>query len=49
MYDWLFAHRLSDPDRPVNREIDIVPNDLNAAYMRLDPKKARALPIQKPE
>lgn len=49
MYDWLFAHRLSDPDRPVNLEIDIVPNDLNAAYMRLDPKKARALPIQKPE
>ena len=49
MYDWLFAHRLSDPDRPVNREIDIVPNDLNAAYVRLDPKKARALPIQKPE
>ncbi len=49
MYDWLFAHRLSDPGRPVNMEIDIVPNDLNAAYMRLDPKKARALPIQKPE
>ena len=49
MYDWLFAHRLSDPGRPVNQEIDIVPNDLNAAYMRLDPKKARTLPIQKPE
>lgn len=49
MYDWLFAHRLSDPDRPVNLEIDIVPNDLNAAYTRLDPQKVRALPIQKPE
>ena len=49
MYDWLFSHHLSDPGRSVNRDIDIEPRDLNAAYTRLNPQKARALPIQKPE
>lgn len=48
LYEWLFCHSLADEGRPVNQDIDIVPNDLNVAYTRLDPKKARTLPIQKP-
>lgn len=48
LYDWLFCHSLSDPGRPVNQDIDIEPQDLNSAYMRLDPGKARTLPIQNP-
>ena len=31
-YEWLFSHRLSDPDRPVNRNIKIEMNELTHAY-----------------
>ncbi|MBQ9558465.1 MAG: phospholipase [Bacteroidaceae bacterium] len=31
-YDWLFAHSLQDPERPVDRQIDITPDDLSQAY-----------------
>lgn len=31
-YDWLFQHRLDDPDRKVNTIIDITKSDLNNAY-----------------
>lgn len=47
-YEWLFAHRLTDRDRMVSRNCRLEPNDLNAAYMRLDPAKAQRLPIQNP-
>ena len=48
LYDWLFSHSLSDPDRPVNLEYGMTPADLHAAYMRLDPSGGKSLPIQKP-
>lgn len=31
-YDWLFRHSLSDPDRPVDREVVIVNDQLTTAY-----------------
>lgn len=34
-YDWLFAHRLTDPGRPVNRTISITLSDTNGAYSGL--------------
>ena len=47
-YDWLFSHRLTDSNRMVNRNCQLDPNDLNSAYMHLDPAKAQRLPIQNP-
>lgn len=35
-YEWLFSHSLSDPDRPVNRSIDITQADLNQAYRDME-------------
>ena len=48
MYDWLFSHSLSDPDRPVCQEYDITPQDLRSAYMHLDPDQRKPLPIITP-
>lgn len=31
-YQWLFSHTLNDPDRPVNRDIDISMGDVRNAY-----------------
>ncbi len=31
-YEWLFSHCLADPDRPVNRDIQIHMNELTHAY-----------------
>ncbi len=31
-YEWLFSHSLTDPERPVNRSIDITQTDLQQAY-----------------
>lgn len=31
-YEWLFAHSLADPQRPVNRDIEITHTDLPHAY-----------------
>ena len=31
-YEWLFSHRLTDPGRPVNRDIDIRQGDLTSVY-----------------
>lgn len=47
-YDWLFSHRLSDPGRPVNREISITPSDVRGAYMTIPPGGAQRLPITNP-
>ena len=47
-YDWLFAHSLRDSRRPANHAYEIEPSDLDAAYVRLDPAKARKLPVRKP-
>lgn len=47
-YDWLFSHRLSDPDRMANRDVKIELRDLQLAYMRLDQSQAQRLPIKKP-
>ena len=35
-YEWLFSHSLADPDRPVNRLIDISQNDLQQAYRYIE-------------
>ena len=35
-YDWLFQHRLDDPDRPVNKDYDITTDRLNKAYKDID-------------
>lgn len=34
-YDWLFAHSLADPGRPVEREVNIDNDILNMAYSEL--------------
>lgn len=47
-YDWLFSHSLSDDRRRANHQVEIDPSDLDAAYMRLDPARARRLPSRKP-
>jgi len=47
-YDWLFSHRLSDPERMVNREVKIEPKDLRTAYMTIPPGNAQRLPIKNP-
>ncbi|MBR5467067.1 MAG: phospholipase [Bacteroidaceae bacterium] len=31
-YEWLFSHKLTDPNRPINREIYIGPNNIPNAY-----------------
>lgn len=35
-YEWLFSHSLRDPDRPVNRDINITQGDLNQAYRDME-------------
>ena len=35
-YDWLFSHRLDDPDRPVNKDYDITTDRLHKAYKDID-------------
>lgn len=37
-YDWLFQHRLDDPDRPINKDYDITANRLHKAYKDIDRK-----------
>ena len=37
-YDWLFSHSLTDPGRPVNRDVDIDMKDLPKAYRDMDYK-----------
>lgn len=49
MYEWLFSHTLADPDRPVCREYDMTPKDINGAYMYLDQAQRKALPIITPK
>lgn len=47
-YDWLFRHRLTDRDRPVDRDIKISPADVRAAYLTLDAARGRRLQIENP-
>lgn len=35
-YDWLFSHRLDDPDRPVNQDYTITNERLHRAYKDID-------------
>lgn len=35
-YEWLFKHRLDDPERPVNKEYDITSERLSKAYKDID-------------
>lgn len=35
-YDWLFSHRLDDPDCPVNKDYDITTERLHKAYKDID-------------
>lgn len=44
-YDWLFQHRLDDPDRPVNKEVDITVDRLHKAYKDID-RKANTLIVR---
>ena len=37
-YDWLFRHRLDDPDRSVNKDYDITVDRLHKAYKDIDRK-----------
>lgn len=37
-YDWLFKHRLDDPDRPVNKDFNITVDRLHKAYKDIDRK-----------
>lgn len=39
-YQWLFAHRLNDPNRPVNKDIDINVSTFAKAYANIDRSKA---------
>lgn len=39
-YEWLFSHSLLDPDRPVNRDIDIDRSDLPKAYSDMNKNAA---------
>lgn len=34
-YDWLFSHRLTDINRPLNKEIYIGPRNIPEAYRRM--------------
>jgi hypothetical protein len=34
-YDWLFSHRTTDTDRPLNKEIYIGPRNIPEAYRRM--------------
>lgn len=36
-YDWLFSHSITDKERPINKQISIVPTDLSKAYQDLTP------------
>ena len=44
-YEWLFSHSLSDPDRPVNRDINITQGDLNQAYRDME-KRVEQLEVE---
>lgn len=44
-YDWLFQHRLNDPERPVNKEVDITVERLRKAYKDID-RKANTLVVR---
>ncbi|MBQ9357405.1 MAG: dienelactone hydrolase family protein [Prevotella sp.] len=35
-YEWLFSHSLTDPGRPVRRDINITQGDLNQAYRDME-------------
>ena len=35
-YQWLFAHRLNDTNRPVNKEVDITVATMSKAYTNID-------------
>lgn len=35
-YEWLFAHRLNDTNRPVNKEVDITVATMSKAYTNID-------------
>lgn len=39
-YDWLFAHSLTDPGRPVDRTVTIGQSELSGAYKDMDYKAA---------
>lgn len=43
VYDWLFEHRLSDPDRPVNTSYTITPESMKNPYRKLTP---RTIPVR---
>jgi len=44
-YEWLFSHSLSDPDRPVRRDIEITQADLNKAYRDMQ-KRTEKLEVE---
>ena len=44
-YEWLFAHTLQDPDRPVNRTVSISQSDLNQAYHDME-KRVEQLEVE---
>ncbi|MCQ2299125.1 MAG: LysM peptidoglycan-binding domain-containing protein [Bacteroidales bacterium] len=43
VYDWLFEHRLTDPDRPVNTSYTITPESMKNPYRKLTP---RTIPVR---
>ena len=38
-YEWLFAHRLNDTSRPVNKDVDITVSTMSKAYTNIDRSK----------
>ena len=44
-YEWLFSHTLRDPDRPVNRTVEISQADLNQAYRDME-KRVEQLEVE---
>ena len=39
-YEWLFAHRLTDTNRPVNKDVDISVSTMSKAYTNIDRSKS---------
>lgn len=48
VYDWMFSHSLDDPGRPVCRDYEVTPDDLNNIYKHLSGNTQKSLPIQRP-
>lgn len=46
-YDWLFQHRLDDPDRPVNQDYEITVDRLHKAYKDIDRRANQLVVVDK--